>query len=264
MPRMSKNEKKMMEFNKRYDRFKRCNLPAPFFDDERQVFEYVYFENEPDKDKRLVVSHNLYNAFEYIIWDQFYYPFNSRHYVGYYDEDGKYVHKEEIGHVHEHDFDCVIRWVYEFPETFSIDKEDEHFYSEQELRFIKHLQNYLLFIGIKDLKYNEKRTTRSFNKKRKKYENAYIRACSDKKIKEILSGELNYDVYKYQEGYELKNYKKGECICLVVNTDDKFVMSLEFGNSELKSYKDVKKYYKMDLKDNDKVIVSYFKIKEKF
>ena len=264
MPRISKYDRKMMEFNKRYDKFKRCNLPAPFWDEERQTYEYVFFDTDPWCENQLIVTPNLYNAFEKIIWDNFYYPFNSRHYEGYYDENNKWVVKEVIGHLHEHDFDHIIRWVYEFPETFNIDKEDEHYYSEQELRFIKHLQNYLLLMGVKDLKYNERHTTRSFNKKRQKYERAYIRKASDEIVKAILDGNLNYDVYKYKKGDELKNYKKGECRALVMNQDDKYVMSLEFGKSELRDYKDVKKYYKMDLKDSDEVIVCYFKILEKF
>ena len=31
------------EFIKRYDQFKKNNLPTPFWDEERQTLEYVYF-----------------------------------------------------------------------------------------------------------------------------------------------------------------------------------------------------------------------------
>lgn len=262
--RLTKYDKKMIEFNKRYDKFKKNNLPTPFWDDERQTFEFVLFDNTLLCDNKLVVSNNLYNAFENILWDNFYYPFNCRHYEGYTGENGEWIHKEVIGHVHEHDFDYVIRWLYDFPETFSIDKEDEHYYSEQELRFIKHLQKYLLFLGVKDREYDEKRNKRCFNKRRKKYERAFIRKCSEKLIKPILDGNLNYDIYEYKEGLELRNYNKGEARALVTNEDGDFIFSIEFGKSEIKEYKDVKKYYKRDLKDNDKVIVNYFKVLERF
>ena len=40
---MKKHE--FIEFEKRYEKFKKNNLPTPFFDDERQTFEYVYYSN---------------------------------------------------------------------------------------------------------------------------------------------------------------------------------------------------------------------------
>lgn len=43
---MNKNQTK--EFLKRYDKFKKNNLPTPFCDDERQIFEYVSFDLELD------------------------------------------------------------------------------------------------------------------------------------------------------------------------------------------------------------------------
>ena len=33
------------EFVKRYNKFKKNNLPTPFWDSERQTLEYVYFDN---------------------------------------------------------------------------------------------------------------------------------------------------------------------------------------------------------------------------
>ena len=264
MKKSTKSEREMIEFNKRYDSFKKNNLPTPFLDHERETLEYVLFSNSIWCENKLIATPNLYNAFEEIIWDNFYYPFNARHYEGHYDKNNKWVTEEVIGHMHEHDFDYVIRWVYNSPETFSINKEDEHYYSDQELRFIKHLQGYLNLIGLKDCGAGKPQVNRYRNKMRKKYEKAYVRKASDEIIKAILAGELNYEIYQYKVGDKLKNYKKGERRALIMNQDDKFVMSLEFGKSELREYKEVKKYYKMDLKDTDKVIVNYFKLLEKF
>ena len=42
------NKKQIKEFLKRYDKFKKNNLPTPFWDDERQIFEYVSFDSELD------------------------------------------------------------------------------------------------------------------------------------------------------------------------------------------------------------------------
>ena len=44
----------------------------------------------------------------------------------------------------------------------------------------------------------------------------------------------------------------------------KFIMFVEYTKKEEKEYKDVKKYYQYDLKDDDKVFVEYFNILERF
>ena len=91
-----------------------------------------------------------------------------------------------------------------------------------------------------------------FSFKRKKYEKAFIRKYSDELVKAILDGKVNYVAYPYKEDCELKNYKRGESRALVMNSSEKYVFALEFGKSELKEYKEVKKNYKLDLKDSDK------------
>ena len=83
----------MIEFEKRYDKFKKNNLPAPFWDEERQVREYVMFEQYSDGKSRPFATVNLYNAFEGIIWDDFYYSFNCRYYISGTDENGKWYRK---------------------------------------------------------------------------------------------------------------------------------------------------------------------------
>ena len=264
--RLTKCDKKIMEFNKRYDKFKKNNLPAPFWDEERQVREYVMFDKYLDGE-HVYATQNLYNAFENIIWDNFYYSFNCRYYTIHYDENGKEVYTEVIGHMHEHDFDSVICRVYNCPETFSIDKKDEFLYSEQELRFIRRLQKYLNFIGVKDIKPGHIPVSRYRNSRREKYLNASIISCSDKLLSPILSGELNYHAYEYREYCDGSNsaiYNRDKEKSLIVDKDDNFIVAIEFGKSEIKKYKDVKKYYKLDLKDDDKVIVNYFNILERF
>ena len=41
--------------------------------------------------------------------------------------------------------------MYDYPETFNISTEEEEFYSKQELKYLRRVQKYLLFIGLKDL-----------------------------------------------------------------------------------------------------------------
>ena len=264
--RLTKYDKKMMEFNKRYDKFKKNNLPTSFWDEERLTHEYVYFDSSGDHEDGLRVRNNLYNAFEDFIIDSFYYPFNYHFYGTVYDEKTDTWSKgEHIGHSHEHDFDRVIEALYDSPETFSIDLEDEHYYSEQELRFLKKLQSYLLFIGLKDWYKGKAPVSRYRNKKRKKYENVYVIDWTYKTLKNVLEDGLNYTCYpKGEYSIAPREYKKGECQKLIMDKNYKFIMFVEYTKKEEKEYKDVKKYYQYDLKDDDKVIVDYFNILERF
>ena len=36
---------KQKEFNKRYDKYQKNNLPTPFWDNTRETLEYVYYNN---------------------------------------------------------------------------------------------------------------------------------------------------------------------------------------------------------------------------
>ena len=42
------NKKEYQEFMKRYEKFKKNNLPTYFWDEERQTYEYVYYDNQLD------------------------------------------------------------------------------------------------------------------------------------------------------------------------------------------------------------------------
>jgi len=266
MKRLTKYGRKMLEFNKRYDKFKKNNLPTPFWDEERQTFEYVYFDSNGDHGDGLRVRNNLYNAFEEFITDGFYYPFNYHFYETWYDEKTKkWCASEHVGHSHEHDFDLVIKAVYDSPESFSIDSEDEYYYSEQELNYLKKLQSYLLFIGLKDCGYGKVPVSRYRNKKKKKYEKAYVIERPDKILKNILECGINYTCYAKGE-YSIApyEYKKGECQKLIMDKQYNVIMFIEYYKRDEKTYKDIKKYYKFDLKDDDKVIVEYFKVLERF
>lgn len=147
-------------FNKRYDKFKNNNLPTPFFDEERQTLEYVYFDNKTDEESlSLQINTNLSKALEDICHVGLYYSFSTR------DLESKDVNY----HNHAHSFEEVIRALYNFPESFNIAQDEEQFYSKQELDYLKKLQSYLLLIGLKDIEHFDIPFERYQNKNHSKH-----------------------------------------------------------------------------------------------
>lgn len=244
--------------NKRYDKFKNNNLPTPFWDEERQVFEYVYFDDD------LEVNNNLTDAFSDIAYVGFYFPFIAKRML-IEKEKNEYVSKIEVGKCHAHTFDEVVQALYESPESFKINKEDKEYYSKQELEYLNQLQKYLLFIDMKDIDVNNK-GNRYNNKKREKYGKAIIYSLNNKAIKNIEDGKRNFRVIEwYPEYNEKEKYKKGEYQALITDEDSNYKFFVEFTSSEVKEYKDIKDICNIDgKKDNDKLIVYYFNILERF
>lgn len=138
-------------FNKRYDKFKNNNLPTPFFDEERQTLEYVYFDNKSDDESiSLQINANLSKALEDICHTALYYSFSIRPIGGVVDKDDTIEENGNI-HCHAHSLEEVVTMLYKFPESFNIAKDEEEFYSKQELSYLKKIQSYLLLIGLKDI-----------------------------------------------------------------------------------------------------------------
>ena len=254
------NKKQAKEFEKRYDKFKKNNLPTPFWDDERQTFEYVYFYNgksiinfEEAKDQ-LEVNTSLTDALGEIANTGFYYPFTSKYMTSRYGE-----REIVVGHNHAHSFEEVVRWLYDSPESFSISKEEEEFYSKQELKYLKRVQNYLLFIGMKDLE-TKAPVSRYRNKKHSKYENVMIYRFGDKTLEYVLSGKRNFRIIEwYPEFRGPETYAPKQYQALVVAADENFRLLIEFTHEEVKTFKEVKALCpNTEFKKDDKVIVCYF------
>ena len=266
------NKKEYKEFIKRYDQFKKNNLPTPFWDEERLVQEYVYFYNgksiinaEEAKDE-LNVSSNLVYSLGDIAFTGFYYSFTDRHLV-VTRENGKTIKKFVIKHSHAHSFEYVVNALYQSPESFSISKEEEQFYSKQELDYLRRVQKYLLFIGMKDINTTRKSMRRYQNKKQAKYENALIYKFNDFTLEKVMKGERDFRAIDWYPEYTgPKVYKPHEYQALIVDKDDNFKLFVEFTNEEIKLYKDIKKLCPKqdDIKDDDKLIVIHFKILEVF
>lgn len=265
------NESEYKEFVKRYDKFKKNNLPTPFWDEERQTMEYVYFYNgksifnrEEFKDS-LEVHSNLSDALGEIAYTGFYYSFTSKHVTGK-RENGKIVEEIVVGHDHVHSFEEVVSSLYNSPESFSISKDEEQFYSKQELEYLRRVQKYLLFIGMKDLETWKAPVSRYRNKIHSKYESAYIYTFSDKTLELIMSGKRDFRVIDwYPEFRGCKKYKPKQYQALIVDKEDNFKLFIEFTYEEVKYFKDIKNLCNSDdLKDDDKVILIHFKILETF
>lgn len=257
-------KRKFNEFMKRYDKFKNNNLPTPFWDEKRQTLEYVNIGNRKNLynfdnvDNKMKVYNNLTSALEDVTDIGFYYPFNAK-----YQELTKNGNKFVVGNTHTHSFENVVEVLYQSPESFYISSEDEEFYSKQELRYLKKLQKYLLFIGLKDIETNKVPVSRYRNKLHEKYKNAYIISLNNEILNNILNGKINFIIYKWYSGYKENKYKKKEYQCLITDKDYNFKLFIEYSYDELKLYKDIKDLYPMDnVNESDKVIIRYFNIIE--
>lgn len=252
------------KFIKRYDKYKNNNLPTPFWDDERQILEYVYFEKDNNNESKLEVNYKLSEALGNIAFTGFYYSFTDKHMT--LNKDGKPKKSLVVEHTHAHSFEEVVRALYDSPESFKISKEEEQFYSNQELEYLRRVQKYLLFIGLKDLTTKKAFKDRYKNKVQLKYANAFIYKFNDEALNNILSGKRDYRVIDWYPEYNgEKMYSPNEYQALIVDKDDNFKMFVEFTYEEVKKYKDIKKIYKReDLTDNSLLIINHFKILEIF
>lgn len=237
-------------FSKRYDKFIKYNLPYPFYDIERQTLEYVYKTRDYDlenkkHDEYVQVSDTLEYALDDIAGESLYFPYNTK------------LSEDKIGHSHAHSFEEVINEMYNFPESFSIDDEDQEYYSKQELRYLFRVQNYLLSIGLKD---NDKNKDRYFNEIRETHIGEFFHTVSDVALAAIESGSVNYIVRKYRKEFpRTLDYLVGKRLVLR-NLDGVLKYQIEFTGLELKPYKEVKDLFKLDVLDDDLVEIQYFNI----
>ena len=255
-------EHEFIEFQKRYEKFKKNNLPTPFFDDERQTFEYVYYSNDffnNDSGKFPEVNCMLTDALADIAFTGLYYSFNCK--IIAYTKDGV---KITYGHSHAHSFEEVVRSLYDFPESFSISKEDEKFYSEQELHYLRRVQKYLLFIGLKDIGETRKiPVSRYRNKNQEKYANLRIYRVNNSILEQIFAKKLNFMVFKWFSGHNEEFFVDNKI--LIADEEDNIKLLIKFTKEETKLYKEIKNIYpKKDFQDDDKVIIRYFEILKEF
>lgn len=255
--------------NDNYLKYKKNNLPTPHWCDEHQILEYIHFDNQQltndsnNEEPKLEINSTLTEALSHIVNHNFYYSFTAK-YIQTQKVNGKWVDKIIVGHMHTHSFDEVVRFLYNAPESFRISKDEEEFYSKQELEYLKLVQKYLLLIGIKDFKSDKIPSTRYRNKLHSKYCNALISRFNDKIIEEIINEKREYLVTKWYPDYSTKEYSSGESQLLITDKDYNFKLFIEFTKSEVKKYQDIKSICKEDLSNDDNIIIDYFKIIEIF
>ena len=257
---MKKHE--FIEFEKRYEKFKKNNLPTPFFDDERQTFEYVYYSNHifnKNSQKYPEVNPVLTDALADIAYTGLYYSLNCKEILK--TDDGEEI---TIGHNHAHSFDEVVRFLYDFPESFSISKEDEKFYSEQELHYLRRVQKYLLFIGLKDIDDTKKiPVSRYRNKNQEKYANLRIYRFNNFYIEQVLKKKKDFMIFGWFPTHDKTVLIEKQA--LVSDTEDNIRLLIKFTNEEIKLYKEIKDVYQnKEFKDDEKVIIAHFKILKEF
>ena len=240
-------EKEYQKFITRYDKFKNNNLPTPFWDEERNTEEYVWF-----KDNKLETEDNIIYALSEVTFSGLYYPFIDKHYKGTSD---KLI--SVIGHNHAHSFDEVLKALYYSPESFRIEESDKKYYSTQELQYINDIQKYLLFIDLKD--YDEKEKKRFQNKKHAKYTNCPRITLKQKEIDRIKNNEIDFIAFKYQECYtSFKPYK-----ALIINENGDYCLHVLIKNRKKVKYKEIKdKYIFNNYDDNNYIELDYIEILE--
>ena len=148
---------------------KKYDLPYPKFENDNLNY-YVTISDYEGKEFN-IKENNLYNALSEVINYSLYFSFN-------------------IGekHCHEHEFDYVIKNLYLYPKSFNLNDVDKKCYSNDELRYLNHLQKFLLFIGRKD---SNKITDNLCNNERARlFKNTRKLYFSDEKCKELLNRKI--------------------------------------------------------------------------
>lgn len=162
---------------------KKYDLPYPKFENDNLNY-YVTISDYEGKEFN-IKENNLYNALSEVINYSLYFSFNI----------GK-------KHCHEHEFDYVIKNLYLYPESFNLNDLDKKCYSNDELRYLNHLQKFLLFIGRKD---SNKITDNLCNNERARlFKNTRKLYFSDEKCKELLNRKNIYlNLYSNKENLDI-------------------------------------------------------------
>lgn len=251
-----------------YRHYKNCSLPCSYWSDKREVFEWVYYDKE---NKDFEIQSELYEALGNICMTGFTYHYKCLLYTrGLRDKRG--VYKVDVSHGHS--FNEIVSAVYSCPETFEIPDEYLDEYSEQELRYLKRVQNYLKLIGLKDDKnsddlekigeklftiYNKdkesigdkiktlyyERQERKLRRKEKfkRFENtkafsysdcSYIHMEKEIVLKAMLNGEKDYFVFRYCGSRIGMKY-------FLLDMDENYHALIEFTEEEQIPFKDLKK-----------------------
>jgi len=234
----------MDKFDKRYEKFKDNNLPTPFYDEERKVFEYVSFN------ENLFVDSDLIYPLGDISWSYLLYPYYIKDYARL-ENDNKA--KLQLFHSHSHNFKDVLYDLYMHPESFKISDEDKEYYSRQELDYLDKIQKFLNLIKLKDIYKGKK--NRYNNNLYNKYKEAHFIRLDNDIINLMINNKLNYIVSSI-------NYDIGKTF-LILDKENNYKLFIKTTNKERCLYSDIKMYYPNDVyKDDTKLNKYSFEIVE--
>lgn len=260
---MKRNKKR--NYNKIY---KNCSLPYLYYDKKRETTFWLSFDK---KNKEYNESQNLDYALEDFVRSGLVYHYQANIYSAN-GRNERPSYRIKVSHCHR--FEEVIKALYKYPDTFVIPKEYLNEYSEQELQYLKHIQNYFHIIGLKDEKrskelmeitakvdelYNQKRTIRNHFQLKKYWKleckisrNDRIERCNNTKaslfldyrnmyidneqiIESILKEERDYRIYR-------KHYKKHSRVGerhFLIDKEENYRAILEFVSEEEIKFKDL-------------------------
>lgn len=202
-------------------KYQNCSLPYEVWNNENRNFYKLcgYYDGKQTSVGVCVYS-ELVDALNDSMLTELYYSFNIHHEC-HCDEtkchcEGHECHCEDqechghehSDHQHEHDFESVVNALYHYPESFYLTKEDEQWYSKQELDFLKRTQKYLLYIGRKDTEYITKELCEN-EQARNLLTDACYRILDKKTINNIINGKQHEIINTIQKdwSYEPNNYK---------------------------------------------------------
>lgn len=137
--------------NIRYIKVKSCNLPYPFWNKKRQTFEWVRYSKDY---KCYCVEPSLVYSIGEVARTGVTYHYKAKLYGREFPTQ---TIKYRLMVNHCHSFEEVVMALYDYPETFFIPDDFLNEYSKQELSYLKEVKNYLLLIGLKDIKKSKER-----------------------------------------------------------------------------------------------------------
>ena len=271
--RSLKDKNYSWKINRRYKKFRNCNLPYPFWDKKRDTFEWVYYDKY--RQGGYDIQKSLYEALGNVSSSGVTYHYEAFMYGRKNPEQEEL--KYQMMESHCHSFDEIVGCVYDYPESFCIPEDCLEEYSKQELRFLKKMQSYLKAIGLPDKKESpeitalDKKWEEIDNKKRKNLRDRFFLLCYQKKWeklreKEKLKRYTNEKALLYSSYHPLYTEKTGVTEAylngkkdyilrrkytfhketevgnryMVVNPENEYCGTLEVISEEFISFKDLK------------------------
>lgn len=132
------------------------------------------------------------------------------------------------------------------------------------MRYLRRVQKYLLFIGLKDIDDTKKiPVSRYRNKNQEKYANLRIYRFNNFYFEQVLKKKKDFMIFGWFPTHDKAALIEKQA--LVSDMEDNIRLLIKFTNEEIKLYKEIKDVYQnKEFKDDEKVIIAHFKILKEF